>query len=333
MNLKTFAIGLLAGLAGALITFAVLHGRAEKAGDEEAPERPARVAVAGAETIVSIDPDTAAKSGITATVLEPAKRSSESRAFATAADVRELVDARSQIAVARAQEAQARAHLAAAEAEARRLRTLHDDNRNISDRVLQEAEANVAAERANGDAAAATANAAESAIRIRWGAAVAQALESNQRWIDDLVENRSVLLQVVSPTQPPRTVEVDTQDGAVKATFIAPSPRSDPRVQGKSWLYLAPAGAIVPGMTLSANVGGASAKSGVVVPRDAVVWAGGKSWVYVERGAGRYARVAVDTSASMADGFFVTTLEPGTRVVTTGAQDLLSEESKPKVEE
>jgi hypothetical protein len=35
----------------------------------------------------------------------------------------------------------------------------------------------------------------------------------------------------------------------------------------------------------------------------------------------------------MRDGFFVTALQSGQRVVVNGAQQLLSEEAKPKVEE
>ena len=117
------------------------------------------------------------------------------------------------------------------------------------------------------------------------------------------------------------------------ATFVSASPRTDPRVQGRSWLYLAPAGAVVPGMNLTANIGAASVENGVVVPRDAIVWTSGRAWVYVEKAPGQYARRVIDASVPMADGTFVTTLQPGQRVVTSGAQALLSEENSPKVEE
>jgi membrane fusion protein, multidrug efflux system len=321
-------------IAGALIALAIAHGGAKET-DEKAAGAPRteRVAVVSGETVVAVDSATAEKSHIAVAPIAAAQRSNGSHSFATAVDVRDLVDARNQFSVAAAQKEQARARLAAADAEYARLKTLHDDNRNISDRVLQEAEANQRAERANADVATATMTAAEGGVRQRWGDAVASAFASNAKWIDDLIANRSVLVQVVSPAQPPHRVQIQTPDGDVPATFVSASPRTDPRVQGRSWLYLAPAGAIVPGMNLMASLSAANVLKGALVPRDAVVWTGGRAWVYAEKAPGQYARRPIDATVPMSDGYFVTTLQPGQRVVTAGAQELLSEENKPKVEE
>lgn len=330
------AILLAAGsaIAGALIALAIVHGGAKDTDEEaKAPERPERVAVVNGETVLSVDAKTAETSHIALSPLVAAQRSNGTHAFATAIDVRDLVDARNQYSVAAAQKEQANARLAAADAEYARLKALYDDNRNISQRVLQEADANRRAEQANADAAAATMTAAEGGVRQRWGDAVASAFASNAKWIDDLIGNRSVLVQVVSPSQPPRRIGIQAADTTVPATFISASPRTDPRVQGRSWLYLAPAGAIVPGMNLTADIGASTVQNGVVVPRDAVVWTGGRAWVYVEKAPGQYARRAIDATVPMGDGYFVTTLQPNQRVVTSGAQELLSEESKPKVED
>src|SRR5204863_3730566 len=137
--------------------------------------------------------------------------------YATAVDVRDLVDARNQLAVARAQAAQSRARLVAAEAEYARLETLHNDNRNVSDRVLQEAEANVNAERAGVAAAEATMRAASSGVEQRWGSALAHAFAANAAWIDDLIANRRVLVQVVSDTQPPQRIALSSGNASVDA--------------------------------------------------------------------------------------------------------------------
>jgi hypothetical protein len=329
------AIG--SAVAGAFIALAIVRGGGKDAGnakDAAPPEKsPGRVSVQNGETVVTIDAAAAAKSAIVVAPLPAAQRSEGTRTFATAVDVKDLVDARNQLSVSRAQQEQARAHAVAGEAEYARLKTLHDDNRNISDRVLQEAEANVRVESANAEVAAATASAAESGVRQRWGDAVASAFASNAAWVNDLIANRAVLVQVVSPTQPPRRVALQTPDGTVDASFLSASPRTDPRVQGRSWLYLAPAGAIVPGMSLTASVGAATVQKGVIVPHDSIVWTGGRSWAYVERAPNQYARRQIDASVPMGEGYFVTTLTPGQRVVTSGAQTLLSEESKPKVEE
>jgi hypothetical protein len=62
------------------------------------------------------------------------------------------------------------------------------------------------------------------------------------------------------------------------------------------------------------------------VPRDAIVSFQGRSWVYVQRDATHFSRREVA-------GPFVTNIAPGTRVVTTGAQELLSEEMRAQLHE
>ncbi len=332
---RAVLLALGSAIAGALIALAIVRGGAKEADEQNAAEsaRPERVAVVNGETVVSIDAATAEKSHIGVAPLAAAQHANGSHAFATAIDVRDLVKVRNQYAVATAQGEQARSRLAAAEAEYARLKALHDDNRNISDRVLQEAGANRSAERANADAAAATMTAAEGTVRQRWGDAVAGAFASNARWVDDLIANRSVLVQVVSPVKPPQRIAIETPQGSIAAELLSASPRTDPRVQGRSWLYLAPSGAIVPGMNLSARITTANVEKGALVPRDAIVWSSGRAWVYVEKAPGQYARRPIDATVLMGDGYFVTTLQPGQLVVTIGAQELLSEENRPKVED
>lgn len=335
---RTIALVLASAAVGALITLAVLRGGG-KGGDPDdeaarsAPSAAESVTTEAGQTIVTIDAATAARSELRVAPLEAAQQSQSVTAYATAVDVRDLVDARSQLDVSRAQAAQARARLAAAQAEYARLKALHDDDRNISDRVLQEAEANVRAEEANAEAAAATARAATGGVEQRWGAVIANAFSSGASWVGDLIANRRVLVQVISETQPPAHITLQTPQGSIDASFVSPAVRFDPHVQGRSWFYLASAGNVQPGMNLTAAIGQGTAASGVVVPRDALVWTGGHAWVYVEKSANRFARTEVETTSPMADGFFVPSLQPGQRIVVNGAQQLLSEEAKPKVEE
>jgi hypothetical protein len=338
---RTVAVAVAAAVVGALVMLAVLHGGpgAKKDPDDQpapaaADAKPAtHVETINGETVVTIDAATAARNHIELVALQPVQRSESNTSYATSVDVRDLLDARNQLGVARAQAEQARARIAAAGAEYARLEALHNDNRNISDRVLQEAAANLTAERANAASAEATMRAATGGVEQRWGSVIARAFAANAPWVDDLIANRRVLVQVVSDTQPPQRITITSGSATAEATFISPASRSDPHIQGRSWFYLTPAGAIVPGMSLTANLGGGAAQAGVIVPRDAVVWSGGRAWVYVERAPNQFGRRPVDASVPMNDGYFVTTLTAGQRVVTTGAQQLLSEENKPKVEE
>lgn len=327
--IRTIAIALAAAVIGALITLAILRGGGKDADDADAgkQEKTAeRVSTVNGETVVTIDAATATRNNIETTAVTAAQRSSATSSYATAVDVRDLVDARNQAGVARAQAEQSRARLAAAEAELARVKVLHADNRNVSDRVLQEAEANANAERAGLAAADAAARAASGMVAQRWGSAIVP-------YIDDLIANRRVLLQVVSETQPPRQITISNGTANVTAAYVSPAVRSDPHIQGRSWFYVVPGGTIVPGMTLTANITQGAAQQGVVVPHDAIVWSAGRSWVYVERAPNQFARRPVDATVPMGDGYFVTTIAPNQRVVTSGAQQLLSEEAKPKVED
>ena len=70
-------------------------------------------------------------------------------------------------------------------------------------------------------------------------------------------------------------------------------------------------------------------QSGVLVPAAAVVWHGGKPWVYRQTGPTRFDRVAVDLAPVQGDSWFESAhLRPGEQVVISGAQLLLSEESR-----
>ncbi len=335
-TLRIVAIAIASAVIGALIALAIVRHNAPAALDTEGgtAEKPAqRVTVVAGQTVVTIDAETAARSHVAVAPLAAAQQSPSVSTFATAVDVRDLVDARNQLDVARAQAEQSRARLAAAQAEYARLKALHDDNRNVSDRVVQEAQANERAEEAGVASAEATMRAAESGVGQRWGGVVAKAFFDNAPWIQDLIANRRVLVQVVSPDQPSAKIALVTPQAQVEATYVSPAVRADPHVQGRSWFYLAPAQSIAPGMSLQARIGKGTSRSGAIVPPGAVVWADGLAWVYVERAPNQFARTEIDTTTPMGGAYFVTTLAPGTRVVVTGAQQLLSEENKPKVED
>lgn len=333
---QTVLVALASAAIGALMAVLVLRSGGKKDAEEkpkEAAPAEERVKVENGETVVTLDAATVAASHIVVAPLAAAEHGNATSTFATVLDAHDLGDARSQLASARAQTAQAKARVSAADAEVARLRALHADNRNISDRVLQEGEANARAEHANVDAAQVAERAPITSIEQKWGSAIARAFAGSAPWIDDVIANRSVLVAVVSPQQPPERITLQTQDGSATATFVAPSTHSDARVQGRSWLYLARGGVLTPGMSLTATIGRNATQQGALVPHDAVVWTAGRAWLYVETSPNTFARRPIDSSVPMNSGWFVTVPAAGTRVVVEGSGQLLSEEAKPKVEE
>jgi hypothetical protein len=116
---------------------------------------------------------------------------------------------------------------------------------------------------------------------------------------------------------------------------VFPSPHTDPRVQGLSFLYVASAVTprLVPGMNVLAYLPLGPQVSGVVIPAPAIVWWQGKAWVYVQQGGDRFVRREVPTENPVHDGWFVMReFSAGDRLVARGAQALLSEEFRARIQ-
>jgi len=134
----------------------------------------------------------------------------------------------------------------------------------------------------------------------------------------------------------PQTARVQVTDGTlISATLVSPSPHTDPRIQGLSFFYVASAATprLVPGMNVLAYLPVGPQVSGEVVPPPAIVWGHGKAWVYVQQGADRFVRREVPTENPVHDGWFVTReFSAGDRLVVRGAQALLSEEFRARIQ-
>ena len=86
-------------------------------------------------------------------------------------------------------------------------------------------------------------------------------------------------------------------------------------------------------MNVNAHFAGSGKAAGAVAPSDAVVTFEGKSWIYFRRDPTHFVRREISIASPTRGGFFVTNLPPGTVVVTTGAQQLLSEEMRAQLHE
>lgn len=123
---------------------------------------------------------------------------------------------------------------------------------------------------------------------------------------------------------------------------------------GKRWtssrIWEAPADPAFPGHGIFALVEGSdlaqndhvtglvpagAPQEGVAVPAAAMVFGDGASWVYLDKGRGRYLRVEVDTSRRTEDGYFLPAasgVTAGQPVVIDGAGLLLARELNPSTQ-
>jgi hypothetical protein len=319
---------------------------APAAGTRPAPA----VQTVNGETVVVVSPDAQRASHLAVATLAPATVTPTRTADATVVDLQPYFDLVSRLAAARADVDTATAEARNAHAQFARSQTLFDDDRNISRKSLQDAQAAMQAGDAKLSAARATLATLDATLHAQFGAALAAAAAAPPSASDllrRLQTGRAAVLRVTLPAggeraSAPLAITVDAPDGQpVAAQRLSASPSVDPAVQGEPWLYASeralPAGlhtsAQVPAPASPSPVAAAGAAS-LVIPSSAVLWYGGQTWAYVKIAPDRFARRFVNAGPDSHDarrGVIVTSgFHAGDQVVTEGAQLLLAEELKPQ---
>lgn len=300
---------------------------------EETVQTPSRVSVINGQTVVTLDEATQKRIGIAVEAL----RATEARRQAVAAGivlaVQELNSLYNAYVVARAGVEKAQASLGVSQKEYERQADLYKQNQNTSKKSLEAAEGLFSADQAALGAARLQMENAGSAVRSSWGAQVADWVANNSATLGQVLSQRELPVQVSLPagrsfTDPP-SVELSAPDGAVvEARYVSPFPRVDPRIQGISLLYLAPAcPGLAPGATLVVHFPAGKRQRGVLLPGSAVVWWQGQAWVYELTAPTQFTRRPAPTGEPLRGGYFAAEgFGVGTRIVVQGAQELLSEE-------
>lgn len=303
-------------------------------------ESPTRVATERGSTIVTLTPETQLQSGISTTALKAGTYQNTLASYGAVVSIDPLIEIRARYLTAKAEANVVRASLANSQQEYQRLLQLNRDNRNISDRAVMAAEAAMKADEAKLIAAEATAGSVRDTMRQRWGEILtAQATEqSASTSLQRLLQSREVLLQITLPFDaatpgPGNTLSVTppgTQVKVIQAEFVSASPQTDGTMQGKTYYYRATANDLRAGMRVMVHMAESGKNiSGVIVPSSAVVWYGGKAWVYRKQGIDSFVRLPISTDTEASSGWFnASNLKPGDVLVTGGAQLLLSEEFK-----
>jgi len=225
----------------------------------------------------------------------------------------------------------AQAASAASQAELKRLKTLAAQN-NASERALQAAEA-----------AAARDQTQLQAVRLRlltgWGRAIAER-QDLAAFVQSLSSLESALVEIDLPADSTlndmpagaRLVTLDSNSQPIEAQFLSQAPVAPSQLQGRGFLFLVSQNQsrLLPGTAVTGFLSlPGETQTGVELPRNTVVRHNGAAWVYVQKGEDQFERVEVSLDRPLANGWFITSaLKPGDKVVTVGAQQLLSEELK-----
>ncbi|GGD74270.1 efflux RND transporter periplasmic adaptor subunit [Caballeronia grimmiae] len=310
---------------------------AEPAATATQTASPSSVQTVNGETVVTVSPDIQRASHIEVAPLAPITVQPDSPAWATVVDLQPLFDLRNRLASARADLDTLTAQAANSHTQYERSSVLFEDDRNVSQKSLQDAGAVMQADQAKLKSAKAAVSGLEATIRQQFGDALARAsTNSSSDLFQRLLSGSTAVLRVTLPAGfnggAPARITVDGVGGqSIAATKLSASPLADPSVQGSPWFY-ATDRALPVGTRTGAHVPtSAAASQMLVVPDAAVIWYGGQPWAYVQTAQDHFTRRYLPSGNESAHGILVTTgFHAGDRVVTQGAQLLLSEEQKPQ---
>jgi hypothetical protein len=305
---------------------------AEKQAAKTAPA-PAQITVQNGRIVLSLDAQSQNRLGIATVALSESSVRAQFIAPSVVLPVQELANLRSGYVAAQAQLEKARANLNVAGKEYQRLKILYQDNQNASAKALEAAEGTMQADTAGVSAAQQQLDLQAALVRQQWGTTVAEWTTQNTAALERVLSLQEMLVQITIPpekeTSPPPTISLEMPAGGrASASFVSASPRLDPRIQGRTFLYITTARpGLAPGLNLIAHLAMGKPIRGFVIPESAIVWSEGQAWIYRQLSSNQYSRFVAATDIPVEGGFLtIKGLSSGDRVVVIGAQSLLSEE-------
>jgi hypothetical protein len=188
-------------------------------------------------------------------------------------------------------------------------------------------------------------------IRPVWGDKITERLSAFTKsegqeadpFFSNLAESKSLLIRVDLPVdqtidpgkiKAARIVPLAVKDTFIQASYFGMAPYVDAQTQGRGLFFVVSENTahLLPGAALTAYIQLAEPPaSGVRIPLEAVVRAEGSAWVYIMGSdSDSFTRTQISLDHPLPNGWFTATNITTTNyLVVTGAQSLLSQETKP----
>ncbi len=274
------------------------------------------------DIIVTLEAADQSRLGVGTTRLESAQVPDSIDAIGRVLDVSALAQLDSEIDAAAAA-------AAASASDAQRLAVLAADDQNVSRHALEVARAQSA-----GDAA--RLRLARQRMGLEWGPGLAS-LDTQQRrqLIAQIAAGQAALLRV-DPLEPGSTTgaKVQLRPDAGLPAFVSeslgPAAITDPQMQSNGLLVAVRGEGMTElrtGRVLPAEIDSGRSKTGVMLPRNALVRIDGATWVYLHRSAEVFVRRKVVEPRWQNDGWFVSAdFAAGDEIVDAGVGSLLAVE-------
>ncbi len=313
--MKKFILGTIVGV---LVGAAVILWLRPQPHDSPPETKPAETATN--EPGLHLSKEQQAEAGVVVTNPVPVEWQPEVKGFGRVLDATPLAALLAEIDTAEAA-------TTASAREYERLKTLGE---NASVRALEAAEAAMKRDRALSESA-------HSRLLAGWGKALAERTDL-AALTHSLLAQESALARVEVPAGEqfngaPSAIRIArvAGNGTLQAAeLLGAAPSADLQGQGQAFLVLIRAPGFLPGMALTAQLATDGAKqNGFLLPTAAVVQYERGMFVFLQTGDETFERKRVEVGPPRRDGVFVSSgVAAEDRVVTVGAQALLSEELK-----
>jgi hypothetical protein len=296
-------------------------------------------------------------SGLQTLTLTPASHRAEFSAYGKAINIQPLIELRHRYSVAMSERGGASAKFIQAEQNIKRQQDLYREGAT-SKHNLQVQQAQWQTDKALVDASNVQGTAIADEAGLSWGKTLTEwALSRDSHKLDDFLSGRKTLLQITLPANKQLASDIQSIDveatgnrsAANKAELISAAPQTDATVQGESYFFqtggrdcsrqscgihtIPGDNRIRPGMRVAAWIPEQGEnRSGVVIPKSALIWYMDQAFVYIKTDAEHFSRRTIDQYSAMADGYFVGSgINAGEQLVAVGGQMLLSEELKGQI--
>ncbi|MDD5273881.1 MAG: hypothetical protein PHU14_14345 [Methylovulum sp.] len=293
------------------------------------------------QTVIKLDEKTQQQTGLVVTVLQPAHHHAEFLAFGKAISVQPLLSLHHRYLATLTDRNRANAKFKQAEQSIQRQQDLYEHGVTAK-RNLQDQQAQWQTDKALLDATQYQDQALIDEALLNWGNTLsAWVLTAHGEKLTPFLSGQQTLLQITvpshhNPADNLHTIAVEVsgeRSKAQTAELISVAPQTDNSSQGLSYFFQTSGKTIKTGMSVSAWLPEHDKpQSGVIIPTSAVCWAGDQAYVYLKTDTDTFSRRAISHYTPTAHGYFLNdTLKPGDTLVTTGAQMLLSEESRGQI--
>ncbi len=295
------------------------------------------------QSVIMLDIDIQKSSGIETTTLKPVNYQTEFTANGRAINIRPLIALHHRYLVALTEHSSAAARFKQAEQNLKRQQDLYRHGVS-SKRNLQEQQAQWQAYKAQVDATDFQGKAIIDEAMLNWGKELAEwVLSGNPDKLNAFLSGRKTLLQITLPANKHLNDGIQTiyiaasgnRSKARKAELISAAVQTETVAQGESYYFQTSDKNIITGMNVTAWIPEQNANlTGVIIPKSALIWHMGQSFVYLKIAEETFSRRLVDQYSATSEGYFIPdAINPGEQIVTTGGQMLLSEELRGQIPE